>query len=77
MKRSFNGYKRCILLSRYRAVTLATWCEYRYWRRNSKTPPHLPAERGRVGVASELINHGADVNAKDNSGPTPLLYATK
>ncbi|NAZ32966.1 MAG: hypothetical protein GU356_01510 [Pyrobaculum sp.] len=56
------------MLSRYRAVTLATWCEYRYWRRNSKTPPHLPAERGRVGVASELINHGADVNARDNSG---------
>jgi len=46
-------------------------------RRDSKTPPHLPAERSRVGVASELINHDTDVNARDNSGPTPLLYAAK
>ncbi len=40
-----------------------------------KTPLHLAAANGHVSVARYLIEHGARVNAQDNTGCTPLHYA--
>jgi cytohesin len=38
-------------------------------------PLHLAADKGRKAVVELLISRGADVNAKDYSGRTPLSYA--
>jgi len=34
-------------------------------------------EKGDSGVVAFLVEHGADVNAKDNNGITPLMYAVE
>ena len=39
------------------------------------TPLHLPADRGHTEVVELLITAGADVNAKDDEGETPLDQA--
>ncbi|GMF27679.1 unnamed protein product [Phytophthora lilii] len=44
---------------------------------NSRTPLHWAAVMGRQRVISELVKHGADVNAKDSHGRTPLHWAAR
>ena len=39
---------------------------------NGATPLHLAVINGRADLAAALLNLGADVNAKDNDGFTPL-----
>ena len=46
-------------------------------QRGWSTPLHRASERGRVNVARLLIEHGADVSAKDKEQPTPLHWALK
>jgi ankyrin repeat protein len=40
-----------------------------------RTPLHIAALRGRLKAAELLIAAGADLNAKDNGGRTPLWFA--
>uniref|UniRef100_H3GHM3 TIR domain-containing protein n=1 Tax=Phytophthora ramorum TaxID=164328 RepID=H3GHM3_PHYRM len=44
---------------------------------HSRTPLHWAAVMGRQRVISELVKHGADVNAKDSHGRTPLHWAAR
>ncbi|UIZ27186.1 hypothetical protein KXD40_001553 [Peronospora effusa] len=44
---------------------------------NSRTPLHWAAVMGRRRVITELVKHGADVNAKDSYGRTPLHWAAR
>ena len=39
---------------------------------SGKTPLHLASARGCRGIATLLLGHGADVNARDGEGRTPL-----
>ena len=39
------------------------------------TPLHMAANEGRKGVVELLLHKGADVNARDYYGRTPLSYA--
>ena len=42
---------------------------------SEKTPLHRAARNNAREVAVELIEHGANVHAKDKDGITPLLLA--
>lgn len=46
-------------------------------KENGKTPLHMSAFNGRYETSKFLIDNGADINAKDNNGFTPLDYAKK
>ena len=48
----------------------------RYYIGNRWTPLHVAALRGYPAVAAYLVAHGADVNARKNTGATPILYAS-
>ena len=37
---------------------------------------HEAAATGQIDLADMLLQHGGDVNASDNSGKTPLAYAS-
>jgi ankyrin repeat protein len=39
------------------------------------TPLHFAADRGLIDFAKCLLSAGADVNAKDHDGQTPLMLA--
>jgi truncated hemoglobin YjbI len=39
------------------------------------TPLHIAARRGFVKIAQTLLDHGAEINARDNKGDTPLQRA--
>lgn len=39
------------------------------------TPLHYAIEKGKPSIARELVKAGADVNARDNNGRTPIFYA--
>jgi ankyrin repeat protein len=41
------------------------------------TPLHAAAQFGSVGVARMLLRAGAELNAKDDNGRTPLAYAAQ
>ncbi len=45
--------------------------------RNGQTALHQAAQRGRVQTAKALITAGADVNAADNGGKTPLSLSKR
>lgn len=40
------------------------------------TAMHLAAEEGHDQIVQYLIDHGVDVNAKDDLDRTPIFYAT-
>ncbi len=42
---------------------------------NDATPLHFAARTGQGYLASNLIKHGAEVDAKDSHGRTPLILA--
>ena len=42
--------------------------------RSGVTPLHLLAEKGRVDIMAVLLDNGADIEAKDGHGYTPLFY---
>ena len=42
---------------------------------NARTPLHVASQFNKIVAASVLIANGAEVNAKDNSGNTPLAMA--
>lgn len=42
---------------------------------NGWTPLFFAATQGRQELITDLLNHGADVNAADNAGHTALFYA--
>jgi ankyrin repeat protein len=39
------------------------------------TPLHFAADRGHIEIVNILIANGADVNAVDEEGQTPLMIA--
>ncbi len=41
------------------------------------TPLHVVAENNRVEAAEFLLNHGVDIDAKDERGATPLMWAAR
>ena len=43
----------------------------------NQTPLHLTAEKGYPDMAEVLLDHGADVNAANNHGDTPLHLSLK
>lgn len=43
--------------------------------RNDKTPLHIAVFHGHVKIVETLLEHGANVNARDFYGNTPLLWA--
>ena len=40
------------------------------------TPLHIAAARNKIEAVAALISHGADVNARDEYGKTPLMQAS-
>jgi ankyrin repeat protein len=42
-----------------------------------ETPLHVASRRGHVDIAQLLLEHGADVDARDNAELTPLLLASR
>ena len=45
-------------------------------REDGFTPLHVASENGSLEVARLLIDHGADIGAKDNEGRTPFQVAS-
>ena len=45
--------------------------------RAGRTPLFYAVKDGEVAIASELIRHGADVNARDKVLETPLHFAAR
>ncbi|WAR18044.1 PIA2-like protein [Mya arenaria] len=41
------------------------------------TPLHIACWRGDIDITKFLLSHGADVDAADGSGRTPVMYAVK
>jgi ankyrin repeat protein len=41
----------------------------------NQTPLHVAAEDGSSGLVKMLVSSGADVNAVDKNGATPLILA--
>ncbi|MFZ4762866.1 MAG: ankyrin repeat domain-containing protein [Alphaproteobacteria bacterium] len=62
-------YDHITLLLQYGA-NVKQACTGRY----QETPLHQAAEKGDVNLIYLLLEHGADVNARDQMGRTPLFY---
>ena len=43
---------------------------------SDETPMHAAARAGHINILSLLLDHGADVDVRDNKGDTPLLKAS-
>lgn len=43
----------------------------------ARTPLHMAAGKGLVGVGTLLLSHGAIIDAQDALGNTPLHYAAQ
>jgi len=44
---------------------------------DGKTPLHIACMVGKTKAAEVILNHGADINAKDKHKKTPMYYAAK
>lgn len=44
-------------------------------KKHGQTPLHQASCAGHIDVITQLLDHGADIEAKDSSGNTPLLSA--
>lgn len=53
------------------------WVEAEMKTHSGQTPMHLAACRPHPAILKRLLGAGADVNAKDHFGHTPLFYAQK
>lgn len=42
-----------------------------------KTPLHWSADKGHTSICSELLNHGAEINALDKDKKTPLHWSAE
>uniref|UniRef100_A0A8C5HYM9 Uncharacterized protein n=1 Tax=Gouania willdenowi TaxID=441366 RepID=A0A8C5HYM9_GOUWI len=61
----------CLILGKEHRV-LVCFCENVY---SGQTPLHLAASKGHLDHVEMLVNHGADVLAKDRMGLTPVDIA--
>jgi len=43
--------------------------------RNKRTPLHKAAAKGNSEIAKVLVDNGANLNARDENGQTPLILA--
>jgi ankyrin repeat protein len=50
---------------------------YAYKQFIERTPLHMAAGKGLVGVGSLLLSHDADIDAQDGQGNTALHYAAQ
>ena len=53
-----------------------SFCFFFFFFQGQTTPLHTAAACNKIEAVAALISHGADVNAKDEDGETPLMRAS-
>ena len=57
-------------------TTVQVFLPYQFFQLQC-TPLHRAALNNKIEAVAALISHGADVNARNEFGQTPLMYASK